>query len=409
MSALGRSATSTPFWQQSLPDAVAGDLAEPLPAFHHDMTCAEVYERFHQPGAQIAAAVVDGENRVRGIVNRLRFLARYAQRYVPELFGKQSIFRLANAEPLMVDESMPVAELGAMITLDRPDALRECFVVTRRGHYLGVGTSEALVRSKVALLLSREAQLRAALLGAESADRTKNNFLALMSHELRTPLNAIIGFSEVLSGDMLGPQGAPRYREYAKDIHCAGRHLLALINDILDLSKAEAGHLEIHPEPVALEALFGGCVRLMQERANSQGVSVSVRVDSVLPPLMADPLRMKQILLNLMSNAVKFTPRGGTIAVSAACDDAGLVIAVSDTGIGIAPEMIPVALEPFRQIASPLSRKVEGTGLGLSLVKSLTEQQGGSLSIESAPNEGTTVRLRFPLSALCPLALAQSA
>jgi signal transduction histidine kinase len=393
MSALGR--LPLPVREQT--EWKAGNLAEPLPTFPVSMTCAEVYEHFLKPGSQIAAAVVDKDNRVQGIVNRLRFLARYSQRYVPELFGKHSILRLANAEPLVVDENMAVADLGALITLDWPDALRECFVVTRRERYLGIGTSEALVRSKVSLLMSREEQLRAALMGAEDANRTKSNFLALMSHELRTPLNAIIGFSEVLAGELFGPHGSPRYREYAADIHGAGKHLLALINDILDLSKSEAGRLDIYPEPVELAALFRDCVQLMKERIREQRLTAVVEVTPGLPELMADPLRMKQILLNLLSNAVKFTPAGGRVVISACrVADGGIVIAVSDTGIGMASEMIPLALEPFRQIDSPLSRNVEGTGLGLSLVKSLTEQQGGSIAIESSPNAGTTVRLSFP-------------
>jgi two-component system cell cycle sensor histidine kinase PleC len=409
MSALWRGVASHAPLDGEPVESKAGSLAEPLPAFNVSMSCAEAYERLHRPGAQIAAAIVDDDNRVRGIVNRLRFLARYAQRYVPELFGRQSVLRLANAEPLVVDENMPVAELGALITLDRPDALRECFVVTGSGTYLGIGTSEALVRAKVALLMAREQQLHAALMGAQDANRTKSNFLALMSHELRTPLNAIIGFSEVLAGELFGPHASPRYREYAQDIHGAGRHLLALINDILDLSKSEAGRLELYPEPIDLAGLFRDCVRLVRDRAREHGLAVTVRAHPNLPRLYADPLRMKQVVLNLLSNSVKFTPRDGKVEVCAEAGPAGLVISVKDTGIGMAPEMIPVALEPFRQIASPLSRKVEGTGLGLSLVRSLTEQQGGRIAIESAPNAGTTVRLSFPPRCIVVETVARSA
>ncbi len=402
MSALGTSASSFPHRDDEQAEWMAGVLAEPLAAFNSDTTCAEAYEAFHHADPQIAAAVVDSENRVVGIVNRLRFLARYAQRYVPELFGRQPIVRLANTKPLIVDERMSVADLGAMITLDCPDALRECFVVTRRGRYLGIGTSEALVRSKVALLVARERQLNAALLTAQDASRTKSNFLALMSHELRTPLNAIIGFSEVLSSELFGPHLSPRYREYSADIHGAGKHLLALINDILDLSKSEAGRLEMYPEPLDLNALFRDCLRLVQERARDQKLTVSVEVPAGLPLLQADALRTKQIMLNLLSNAVKFTPAGGRIEIAAELrSDDGITVRVSDTGIGMAPGMIPIALEPFRQIASPLSRNIEGTGLGLSLVKSLIEQHGGRIAIESRPNVGTTVRLDFPPACTC--------
>ncbi|MBU6297469.1 MAG: HAMP domain-containing histidine kinase [Alphaproteobacteria bacterium] len=383
--------------QNGQPEWKAGALADPLPAFDASLTCAEVYERFNGPQPQIAAAVVDGDNKVVGIVNRLRFMARYAQRFVPELFGKQSITRLANTKPLIVDERMALGDLGTMITLDCPDALRESFVVTRQGRYLGIGTSETLVRSKVALLMAREEQLNAALLAAQDANRTKSNFLALMSHELRTPLNAIIGFSEVLAQELFGPHANVRYREYAGDIHGAGKHLLALINDILDLSKSEAGRLDLYFEPIDLSILFQDCMRLLLGRAREGGVTVTALVGDGVPMLEADALRMKQVMLNLLSNAVKFTLPGGKVEVSADIGaDNGVVISVRDTGIGMAPEMIPIALEPFRQIASPLSRNVEGTGLGLSLVKSLTEQHDGKLVIESAPGIGTTVQLSFP-------------
>ena len=377
----------------------AGVLALPLPAFNAATTCLEAYEWFNRPEPQIAAAVVGEGGEVLGIVNRLRFLSRYAQRYVPELFGKKPIAQLANTKPLIVDERMSIADLGAMITLDFPDALRECFVVTRNGRYLGIGTSEALVRSKVQLLMARQERLNAALLAAEDADRTKSNFLALMSHELRTPLNAIIGFSEVLAGELFGPHATPRYGEYARDIHGAGKHLLALINDILDLSKSEAGKLELYFEAVELSELFDNCTRLVAGRARDRELTVSLRLAPGLPPLRADELRFKQVVLNLLSNAVKFTMPGGHVEIGAAGEaGGGIVIHVRDSGIGMAPEMIPIALEPFRQLDSPIARNSEGTGLGLSLAKSLTEQLGGTLIIESAPDKGTTVKMVFPPS-----------
>ena len=385
----------------------AGVLALPLPAFKASTTCLEAYEWFDRPEPQIAAAVVGEGGEVLGIVNRLRFLSRYAQRYVPELFGKKPISQLANTKPLVVDERMSIADLGAMITLDFPDALRECFVVTRDGRYLGIGTSEALVRSKVQLLMARQERLNAALLAAEDADRTKSNFLALMSHELRTPLNAIIGFSEVLAGELFGPHATPRYGEYARDIHGAGRHLLALINDILDLSKSEAGKLELYLEAVDLPKLIDTCLRLVTGRAQERQLSMSVRLQPDLPALRADELRLKQVVLNLLSNAVKFTMPGGHVEIGAEQGaDGGIVIHVRDTGIGMAPDMIPIALEPFRQLDSPIARNSEGTGLGLSLAKSLTEQQGGRLIIESEPDKGTTVRLAFPASCVWTLQTA---
>ncbi len=232
----------------------AGTLALPLAVFTTDVTCGEVFERFAQNAEQVAAAIIDENGNVAGIVNRLRFLARYAQRYTPELFAKRSIITLANTNPLVVDENVSLVDLAKMLTLEWPDALRECFVVTREGRYLGIGTSEALVRAKLQMLTDREAQLRKALDAAYEASKAKGNFLALMSHELRTPLNAVIGLSEVLATELFGPHTIPRYREYSADIHGAGKHLLALINDILDLSKLEAGKLELYSEPLEVEA-----------------------------------------------------------------------------------------------------------------------------------------------------------
>ncbi len=230
---------------------------------------------------------------------------------------------------------------------------------------------------------------------AEKANRTKSEFLANMSHELRTPLNAIIGFSEMITAEVYGP-GLPRYRAYATDIHGAGRHLLSLINDILDLSKAEAGKLELHAEAVDLAELIGESTRMMSDRAAKKGLALTLDI-AALPPLLIDRLRSKQILLNLLSNAVKFTPENGAITVTAGRDASGrVVVCVRDTGIGIAPEMIAMAFEPFRQIDSTLAREAEGTGLGLPLVRKLIELHDGDVTIESAPRAGTAVFVSFP-------------
>ncbi len=378
-------------------DWTAGRLAAELPPISAEACCAEVYENLQHPDAQRAAALVDSEGRVVGLINRLRFLAHYAKRFIPELYDKRPITSLANTSPFVVDEHMPISELASLITLDHPDALRECFIVTRNDRYLGIGTSEALVRAKVELLVAREQQLKHALVAAEDADRTRANFLALMSHELRTPLNAIIGFSEVLSNELFGAHGVPKYRDYSKDIMGAGRHLLALINDILDLSKSEAGQLALFSEPVDIAAMLRTCTHLLSTRAADGKIALLIHAADDLPPVRADGLRLKQVVLNILSNAVKFTMPGGKVDISAYVNSVGGVeISIADSGIGMDPEMIPVALEPFRQIDSPMSRNVEGTGLGLSLAKSLVERHGGTIAIESALNVGTTVRVILP-------------
>ncbi|MBI3709981.1 MAG: PAS-domain containing protein [Proteobacteria bacterium] len=242
---------------------------------------------------------------------------------------------------------------------------------------------------------------------AELADRAKSEFLANMSHELRTPLNAIIGFSEIMQHEMFGPVGDRRYRDYANDIHSSGTHLLNLISDILDLSKIEAGKLELHEEPLSLADVVATCVSLVRERAGNAGIRVVVEPTDHLPRLSADETKMKQILLNLLSNAIKFTPNGGRVTVGAhRANDHSLVIFVTDTGIGMRAEDIPIAMQPFRQIENAITRKHAGTGLGLPLTKSLVELHGGVMMIESQPNVGTTVTIRLPPSRL--LAPAES-
>jgi PAS domain S-box-containing protein len=243
--------------------------------------------------------------------------------------------------------------------------------------------------------------LRKARDEAEAASRTKSEFLANMSHELRTPLNAIIGFSEIMMGELFGKMGDDRYRDYAKDVHNSGRHLLELINDILDLSKVEAGKLDLHEDDVDVGHVLANCERLVRERAQEAGVVLCVEAGGTLPRLAADETKLKQILLNLLSNAVKFTPAGGRVTLAAALNDAGeLALSVRDTGIGMKEEDIPIALQPFRQIDNQLSRKYAGTGLGLPLTRALVEMHDGRLEITSAPGKGTTVIVVLPASRL---------
>ncbi len=232
---------------------------------------------------------------------------------------------------------------------------------------------------------------------AETANRAKSEFLANMSHELRTPLNAIIGFSEMVRNEVFGPLGSSKYHEYVRDIHISGEHLLTLINDILDLSKIEAGKAELHEEAVDVSKAAESCLLLVKERAETTQVILKPDIADGLPPLHADERKLKQILINLLSNAIKFTPVGGEVSLKIwICPDTGYVFQIADTGIGIAREDIPKALMPFRQIDSDLNRKFEGTGLGLSLTKMLAEAHGGSLELQSEAGIGTTVTVRFP-------------
>jgi PAS domain S-box-containing protein len=241
------------------------------------------------------------------------------------------------------------------------------------------------------------ARLKQAKTEAELANRSKSEFLANMSHELRTPLNAIIGFSELMQNEPFGPLGDEQYKTYAKDICESGTHLLSLINDILDLSKIEAGKLELNEERVDVARAVGVCRRIVDVRAQEAGLALHTRLNQDLPHIRVDERAFKQIVLNLLSNAVKFTPPGGRVSVDARVDDGGrFVIEVSDNGIGIAAEDISKALTPFGQVENLLTREQQGTGLGLPLVNSLVEQQDGTMTIESEPNRGTTVTIVFP-------------
>ncbi|KAA5805495.1 PAS domain-containing sensor histidine kinase [Alkalicaulis satelles] len=230
---------------------------------------------------------------------------------------------------------------------------------------------------------------------AEEANRSKSEFLANMSHELRTPLNAINGFSEIMAGEMFGPLGDERYKGYVTDILGSGQHLLSLINDILDMSKIEAGKMQLQTELILPGDVIEQCVRIMRARAEEKSITLAVEAES-LPEIEADPRALKQVLLNLMSNAVKFTPEGGAVKVRGFDAADGVVLQVADTGIGIPAEHLPRLGRPFEQIESQTAKSHQGSGLGLALSKSLIELHGGTLRIDSAPGKGTTVSFSLP-------------
>lgn len=235
---------------------------------------------------------------------------------------------------------------------------------------------------------------------AEGANKAKSEFLANMSHELRTPLNAINGFSEIMVGEMFGALGDARYKGYAQDILSSGQHLLALINDILDMSKIEAGKMKLRFEPLSLEEVAEDAVRLVRNRAEAAGLTLAIDFPH-LPEVEGDYRAVKQVLLNLLSNAIKFTPRGGRVTVRAEGRRGPLGehirVSVQDTGIGIAQDDLPRLARPFEQVESQHSKTTQGTGLGLALTKSLVEMHGGLLDMQSAPGEGTLVSFTMPI------------
>lgn len=297
--------------------------------------------------------------------------------HVPDLENEQAHFAVMNLQ------AMAVGVLALEIRLRGNKRLIRMQV-------------EASVRERQLAEALSNAQLLATV---ERENRTKTEFLANMSHELRTPLNAILGFSEAMSKQMFGALGNERYVAYSQDIHNAGSHLLSLVNDILDLSRIELDGLNISTQQIDFERVCNNCMAIIRGRAERGGVSLQLEASSPFPCIETDERRLKQIIINLMNNAVKFTPAGGTVTLelnSSPCG--GAILRVRDTGIGMSADEVHNALQPFWQADSGLDRAFEGTGLGLALVQELLTLMHGTLTIESEPGQGTTVTVILPRS-----------
>jgi PAS domain S-box-containing protein len=335
----------------------------------------------------------------RGSITRMN--AAFARVYGESgdaLIGENLSAILTPSEPTIKLVSATCAASEFEATLKRPDG-KERTVLVRRAPGDLLETAGVQVFTLLDLTERRmaEALLKRAITEAELASRAKSTFLAGMSHELRTPLNAIIGFSEVIEQACFGPLGNERYEEYIGDIRRSAEHLLSIINTILDLSKIEAGRMDVHAEPLDVERMLTDCYNLVRERAIRRAITIELQVSENIPVLFADPTKMRQVLINLLTNAVKFSHENTTITVHAAEDaQGGIAITVRDRGVGMTPEQLKIAMEPFGQVDNALSRKVEGTGLGLPLTKALIELHEGGMEIETAPGEGTAITARFP-------------
>jgi signal transduction histidine kinase len=253
-----------------------------------------------------------------------------------------------------------------------------------------------LFATDISFLKEREEALRDARDEAEAANRAKTDFLTNMSHELRTPLSAVIGFSEMIVKETFGPVGQPQYKEFADDILHAGRHLMEVITDILDIAKAQSGTIELKKRMVRPEAVMRAAVRIVHEKARDADIALETHIGEHLPTIEADTVRLRQVLINLLSNAIKFTSAGGTIMAEVFRHPEGVALRIRDNGTGMAADDIPRALQPFVQVDTSLARRHGGTGLGLPLTNILVELHGGRLRIESRVNEGTTVTVILP-------------
>jgi signal transduction histidine kinase len=250
----------------------------------------------------------------------------------------------------------------------------------------------------------RSRELEAARDEAESANRYKSEFLASVSHELRTPLNAIIGFSDLIMREVKGPIGNARYGEYARDIHTSGRHLLGVINSIIDLSAIESGEFQLNEEPVSLPETIDAVRRIISLAAEKRGVTLETDVPPQMPRLLADQIAIEQILLNLGSNAVQFTPRGGVVTFAAGQTGDAIWMSVSDTGVGMDATAQARALQPFGQVVPPMHRVSDGAGLGLPIARELARRHAAIFDLDSRPGEGTRIRIRFDPSRTLPSA-----
>ncbi|MGA9658262.1 MAG: PAS domain-containing sensor histidine kinase [Asticcacaulis sp.] len=330
----------------------------------------------------------------RDLIDQVMQIAIRRQQPAPDAREGVIEAELNNGRWIQISESRTL-EGGRVLTGADITAVKLQEELSRRNEEQLQSLVEKLEQSRSQqTILARKYEM--AKIRAEAANHAKSEFLANMSHELRTPLNAINGFSEIMASEMFGPLGHARYKEYAGDILNSGQHLLSLINDILDMSKIEAGKLTLHIEPVAIDEVVEDTLRLLRQKAEKAGLKVRVHLPK-LPEISADFRALKQILLNLLTNAVKFTPQGGTITISAVHTENNVHIYVADTGIGIAEKDMERLAKPFEQVENQFSRTKEGTGLGLALTKSLIEMHNGRFEVDSQLGEGTTVTVILPI------------
>lgn len=359
-------------------------------------TCGEVYERFHTDPDLVAIPVVTGDKPV-GLLKRIDFLIRLADRYGRPLYEKRPVAELMDASPLVIENNVALDQLNRALVGENKDSLQAGFIVVEDGVYVGIGTAYTLLKVNMERAERRMKDLEVARMEAEAATRARTQFLANMSHELRTPLNAIIGFAEFIMSEDVRGRDIRDHRGYIGDIRDSGKHLLSMINSILDLSKLEASAFVLREDYEAPREIAGQVVRMMEGMAKARDIVLEHKPAGHQFDLHADIQVVKQVLINLISNAIKFSPSGSLVRITDRINPDGCIeFMVADSGPGMSAEVIKRVMQPFVQADSGLARKHDGTGLGLPLVNAFVDAHGGKFQLVSKVGEGTTAHVLFP-------------
>jgi len=377
---------------------VIGSIAQPVAPALQNTPCEELADRFDLEPDSFAIAVVNGAtNQPIGLVTRQAFTTLFASRFGRSLYRRKPISDIMQQMPLIVDVMASVDDVEQIIAMHHPEALSSGFIVTENDQYKGICSALLLLRLSIQRTRSQNQQLDDARRLAEQANSSKSLFLANMSHELRTPLNAIIGFSEIMDGEMFGSIGNANYLEYAGDIMKSGKHLLSIVNDVLDMSKIEQGMFDLNIEPVDVKNLVMETIHFFRNAAEKAKINLETKFTVNQAKIDADARAIKQILINLVSNAIKFTSPGGNVRIQVDTNrSGGILLSVKDNGSGIASKDIEHIMEPFTQAENSMNKTHQGTGLGLTLVKALAGLHKANVKLDSTEGFGTIVTVNFP-------------
>ncbi len=367
-----------------------------VPALDAETACHDAAELFRRLQGVQGFALISNNEPI-GVIGRDDLTIKLATQFGHAVYGKRPASDLMISNPLIVDIADNIDVVERMITDGYESALSAGFIITDNHKYVGMGNVLSLMRESVKRTRIQNRQLAQSTQLAKQANTIKSQFLAGMSHELRTPLNAIIGFSELISQEAFGPVTPPRYRQYAEDILDSGKHLLAMINDVLDMSKIEAGRYELNNQLIDVNSIARNVVKICSVLALKKNITLSLDIPEFPIAVLADERSLKQMLLNLISNGIKYTEANGNVTVSISkCQQKGLRICVTDTGVGIAENDIKKITEPFVQLSQSHNNKAGGTGLGLAIVKALANLHGCTFQLKSKVGEGTSASLTFP-------------